>query len=675
MNSMCLSRRLALAALALGTLVGILVWCWAMLPADTMAEDDGPQVIATVVLGAYDEVQVTEDAAVDPDRNMIYVVSNYYDAEKVFIIDGSTDTVTDTIVPGVHIYGIGVNPTTNRIYLSVGSSIDESAGVQVIDGETKAVVHHAEWVYGHVAVDPVANRIFTHDTSGHNDFLAIIDGASHEVSTVMVGSSPYIETFIPEVNPQTGLVYVSYGGDDKVTVVDPGAEAVVTSIDIGTWPGRPFINPETNRIYLQDDAADETVVVDGSTHGVLARIPGEADAIAVNPATNRIYRAKDSDIEVIDGATNSVVSTLSWTDSGRAVRMVVNSQTSRLYIAGEVGSYPRERAVVVVQDIVTAPPSGPTPTPTPLPLVQGTVHNCPQSGKWAIAVWEGADGADVGQALASCGEGSVAAAYRIDPDSQAWNRYFRERPEISNLVTLDGGQGVLALGDGVSASSAPDGEPLRAAANGMLGCPQPGKWAISVWDGADGTSVEQAAATCGESSINMLYWLDPDSQGWKRYVSGRPEVSNLNSVDNHQGVLALGSTKEVTPTPTPTPTATAPAYGELPAPQKTGSVAAGGKAQVTISNNAPYTLTVEVQGPASESFTIPKCEECTTYMVSPIFCPEKGPEETFTLPPGEYTVTVRADDPSVTPLQGEWDLEGNQGHFFCYIVIEQITFG
>jgi hypothetical protein len=93
----------------------------------------------------------------------------------------------------------------------------------------------------------------------------------------------------------------------------------------------------------------------------------------------------------------------------------------------------------------------------------------------------------------------------------------------------------------------------------MHNCPQAGKWSIATWDGADGTSTEQAMATCGEGSISLLYWLDPDSQGWKRYISGRPEVSNLNSLNNHQGVLALGSV--VGPSVSPTPTA--PTTGDV----------------------------------------------------------------------------------------------------------------
>lgn len=78
--------------------------------------------------------------------------------------------------------------------------------------------------------------------------------------------------------------------------------------------------------------------------------------------------------------------------------------------------------------------------------VDATMHNCPQPGKWAISVWEGADGTDTGQAFATCGEGAVIAAYDLDPQTQGWSYWFAGQPGLSTLLTLDKGQGVLALG-------------------------------------------------------------------------------------------------------------------------------------------------------------------------------------------------------------------------------------
>jgi len=77
---------------------------------------------------------------------------------------------------------------------------------------------------------------------------------------------------------------------------------------------------------------------------------------------------------------------------------------------------------------------------------QGAMHNCPQPNKWAIAVWNGDNGTDTGEALATCGTGAVAVAYSIDPDTQGWSRWFAGRPEMTTLPILDNMQGVIALG-------------------------------------------------------------------------------------------------------------------------------------------------------------------------------------------------------------------------------------
>jgi hypothetical protein len=72
----------------------------------------------------------------------------------------------------------------------------------------------------------------------------------------------------------------------------------------------------------------------------------------------------------------------------------------------------------------------------------------------------------------------------------------------------------------------------------MQDCPQPGKWAISAWSGDDATDTNQALDTCGEQEVAAAYYIDPDTQGCLRWFDGRPELSNLQSLDDMQGVLA-----------------------------------------------------------------------------------------------------------------------------------------
>jgi hypothetical protein len=88
----------------------------------------------------------------------------------------------------------------------------------------------------------------------------------------------------------------------------------------------------------------------------------------------------------------------------------------------------------------------------------------------------------------------------------------------------------------------------------MHNCPQPGKWAISVWGGADGTDAGQALATCGAGAVAVAYSIDPQTQAWPGWFAGRPEITKLNAFSNMWGVMAHGALGGPTPTPTPAPT-------------------------------------------------------------------------------------------------------------------------
>lgn len=115
---------------------------------------------------------------------------------------------------------------------------------------------------------------------------------------------------------------------------------------------------------------------------------------------------------------------------------------------------------------------------------QGTVHNCPSAGKWSIAVWEGDDAAAVDQALATCGEDAVAAAYALHPDTGQWSRWFAGKPDVSNLSTVDNMEGVLALGG----------------AAGTPGTPSlPAGW----------TKMEPGGETLCSTGTPYAYWVHP----------------------------------------------------------------------------------------------------------------------------------------------------------------------
>jgi hypothetical protein len=186
------------------------------------------------------------------------------------------------------------------------------------------------------------------------------------------------------------------------------------------------------------------------------------------------------------------------------------------------------------------------------------MHNCPQPGKWAISVWDGPDGSETGEALTTCGAGGVDFAYYLDRETNSWLGYFEGRPEVSKLLTLDNMQGVIAHGAMGAPPRTPTPEPTPSPQEAaMHNCPEAGKWAISVWDGADGSETSEALATCGEVTVDFAYYLDPETNGWLGYFEGQPEITKLLTLDNMQGIIAHGAMSGPPPTATPTPTITA----------------------------------------------------------------------------------------------------------------------
>jgi protein-disulfide isomerase len=186
---------------------------------------------------------------------------------------------------------------------------------------------------------------------------------------------------------------------------------------------------------------------------------------------------------------------------------------------------------------VTPTPS-PITSPPPTPLPRGQLPNCPSANLWSMAVWEGLDNTPTGEALATCGEAAVSVAYSLDPSSQRWWRYFPDHLDISDLAALDDMQAITTLGSGSAPGPGP--QPPADTAFQLHNCPQPGKWAISTWDGPQSTDTGQALATC-PTSVAAAYALDPLTQSWLRYFDAHPGVSDLTTIDGLQAILALGA--------------------------------------------------------------------------------------------------------------------------------------
>ena len=238
--------------------------------------------------------------AVNPTTNTVYVAN--YDSNTVSVIDGKTNTVTDTVSVGESPGGVAVNPTTNTIYVA---NFDPNT-VSVIDGKTNTVTDTVPVGSGPegVAVNPTTNTIYVTNyadntisaITGRNyvansdsNPISVKDSKTNKVMAVLVGESPYGVA----VNPTTNTIYVTNDLDSTTSVIDGKTNTVTDTVSVGESPDGVAVNPTTNTIYVANYDPNTVSVISGKTNNVTDTVSvGESpQGVAVNPTTNTIYVA------------------------------------------------------------------------------------------------------------------------------------------------------------------------------------------------------------------------------------------------------------------------------------------------------------------------------------------------------------------------------------------------
>lgn len=177
-----------------------------------------------------------------------------------------------------------------------------------------------------VAVNPVTNRAYIANQNSSN--VTVVDGANNSVvATVAVGTSP----FALAVNTETNRIYVANFDSNNITVIN-GADNSTTTVNIGSVPFEIAVNPNTNRIYVAGPGGVN--VINGADNSIITTIPGSYFSVSVNPVTNRIYAARESGgVRVINGADNT---TTNFVTSDQTIKVAVNPATNKIYVAGIV---------------------------------------------------------------------------------------------------------------------------------------------------------------------------------------------------------------------------------------------------------------------------------------------------------------------------------------------------
>jgi DNA-binding beta-propeller fold protein YncE len=237
--------------------------------------------------------------AINPQTNRIYAVVY---GERVAVIDSTTNQIVsempEDIFDSASGVGIAVNPFTNLIYIEDRTAtMGHYDRVNVYSGETNMLVTslnvpgsntHTYIEEVGLGVNPETNRIYV--TWSGNNTLHMFDGNTHEFIKTVKPSS-FSERVI--VNTYTNYAYVGNVVLDGETLVEvlSDYEGYLEAVD-----------PVNNLLYTVD--YHNLYVLNGTTHGILTSLELDwmfssyTDCVGVNCETGKIYLVDNSENQI-----------------------------------------------------------------------------------------------------------------------------------------------------------------------------------------------------------------------------------------------------------------------------------------------------------------------------------------------------------------------------------------
>lgn len=280
--------------------------------------------------------------AVNPANNRIYaglVVSGTY---SLAVIDGTTNTVLQTVPLTTGSLVDAVNVVTGRIYVAgcTYQQIPVTCGLSVIDGNTNAVITTIPFNSANgiglegIAVNPVTNRIYVADST--NFMIDVINGATNTImTTVPMGRTQPL-----------GLAF-DFGTDELAVTINGGAlwilsgstNKFVRQIAVGTFNANTAVNSFSSQAFVTNEQFQP------STLGVVNIVTGKVEAkiaignapfgVGVDLFTDLAFVSNkgDNTVAMVNGKTNKKVSSLSVSNPSS---VDVNPVTRLVYVSDSV---------------------------------------------------------------------------------------------------------------------------------------------------------------------------------------------------------------------------------------------------------------------------------------------------------------------------------------------------
>jgi len=213
------------------------------------------------------------------------------------------------------------NPALNLVYAAGGFTAGGS--VTVIDGHTLAVVTTISNLNG-VIVDMATDNFWSGNLFGGQ--VLTYSSANVQIFANTVGFCPGETTFDCNLRRIWAGAQCG-GGNDPVFVFDADTFALIAGpIGTGGVMGFTIANPVTGKLYLT--ASGVSKEVNPTTFAVTPTGFGAVEA--VNSVTNRLFAAQGNNLQIINGANDTVLRTVTLGYAPGA--MGVNNALGHVYV-------------------------------------------------------------------------------------------------------------------------------------------------------------------------------------------------------------------------------------------------------------------------------------------------------------------------------------------------------
>ncbi len=300
-----------------GSLIGAILSCSAQAAPFAYIANAGaghfgePGVVSVVDTASYTVVATVEvglgpfGVCVNATGERVYVSNSLSDS--ISIIDTATNAVVRTISVGANPTGVAATAAGERVFVSNSGSGNVSV-IDTMTGETVTKVTVGR-TPGGIAMSPTGERAYVANYDSNT--ISVIDTATYAVvATIGVARFP----FGIAVKPDGTRLYVTNGGSNSIGVIDAGTYAVIGTVAVGSSPTGVAANPAGTRIYVANMDSDSVSVIDTATNRVVTTVGVGAmpTGIAVTPSGTRVYVANNdsSDVSVIDTTSNQVIATV-----------------------------------------------------------------------------------------------------------------------------------------------------------------------------------------------------------------------------------------------------------------------------------------------------------------------------------------------------------------------------